>query len=167
MRPKPQYQKDLPEKIHDEPGTVALDGASLREYIMAGKTVPEMDQIILERYSVSGHSKRSISVDDENIDKLIKIFQYFGLKTIVDIDAKLIEEKDSIFAFAEIWQKNDALTIYQAGKSLEYYVYIHLLKNYDKDSALDFLTQFSIKNYENINSFAEKLFAVLNEIRFT
>lgn len=162
-----QYENELPEKITNEPENVSIDSVSLWEYIVTNDTVNNIDRRLIESLSKYGVGRRSITKDNESIDKFIKIFSFLGINSIAHLDKKLIEKEDLISTFAEIWQMDDTYLIYRSGKTLEYLVYILLLEHFDKNSAIDFLTQYSIVNPENIDAFVDKLYFVYGEINST
>jgi len=90
------YETQVPQQIHDKPAEVEIDKNSLASFIQSSPLVHELDQRIVE--IVGGQVLQAELFSGVMVDRL----RLSGLRTMEELNASLLEHKDTIINFTRL-----------------------------------------------------------------
>lgn len=129
-----KYEKEVPERIEEEPGSVQLDKASLGAYFHQSKTVGRLDRAI-----AGAVSAEIVPAPHTFIDHVLGSLAFIRISSIGQLEAELLANEENIKRFAEAWLADSGYraevrstgpTLYE-GISTFYLVYVTLAKTRD------------------------------------
>jgi ppGpp synthetase/RelA/SpoT-type nucleotidyltranferase len=117
------YRNSVEEKLKNNSNDIYIDSVSLEAYVSQSKTIEEIDKNI--------ESKTNIKCEGNYIrsDFDLVMLQFFNIKTLRDLESKLVFHKNDIIKFAEIFNldKKEKRTFSKA-ISLFYLGYVSAIK---------------------------------------
>lgn len=160
-----EYTKEVSEKIEESPDKILVDKISLEQYIRSSATVKELDLLFEDLYQ--SEKSDSIIVNPDELD-------FFGIKTIRELDDLLNSLKDELVEFSKLYfEKLNALypsqsyQFHHPGDALIMLYFLKIGKTGDKKQVLDFLDgygYFMLNEFEK-NKRAQLIIEIIQELR--
>lgn len=142
-----EYNNGVVEKIKSEPQLVELDRDSLKAFVKNSNLIKETDKIIASNAKLKLYQSNDLIAG--HIDKL----HFLKIDTIASLENALLENKDLVTAFANIWLADNDEEEYESdeiptGISIFYLCYILLAKTKDESLINEYAEAFSIGNVD-------------------
>jgi ppGpp synthetase/RelA/SpoT-type nucleotidyltranferase len=152
-----KYEKNVPQQISKTPEAVSIDKASLTAFIRTNPTVMKLDSTIA--------SLMKAKLDDAHVDESdLQRLEYFGMKTIGDIDCLLRENEELITEFSKRWVDEQFENV-DRGISIFYFIYILAARKGSKSEIIRYLDTFNIGSVnETTADIAEDIQKIYDEI---
>ncbi len=131
------YEASVKQEIAKAPSEVLVNQASLISYIENSKLVLELDE------SIAGITESVLVKNKEAIASDIPKLYFVDIKTIAQLDEALIENKELILKFAEIWISNKKYKDLFHGISIFYLLYVIIGKK-KPEQAITYFIKFGI-----------------------
>jgi len=149
-----EYQRQVSQRIVQEPQAVAINKDSLRQYAQSGDYIQRLDQSIAVLLGFK------VEFDEESIARDVEALQFVGISTIAQLERALADNFDSIIALAQRFaEKREGhepkFEVAFGGISNFYLCYILLAKTEDPTHITKYMNKFSI-GLERVN-FAKEM----------
>jgi len=153
------YSKEIEKKIAIEPKEVAIDNISMEAYILTSPLIKDLDEKIAK-------IANWLIVDEANTEFGVRMSNYFNIKSIQELDSRIIKVKEDIVNFAKIYFKDQIPVgaIMNRGISLFYLGYLLISQSKNIDKIKDYLKSMKIASEEYWDAVAVELVDAANEI---
>jgi putative GTP pyrophosphokinase len=162
-----QYEKEVPERIEEEPSSVQLDKASLGAFFQHSGTVERLDRAIAESVSAT-----IVTAPDTFIDLILGSLAFLQISSISELETALRADGDKIQHFAEAWlvdseykeeRRSTDPTLYQ-GISVFYLAYVILARRRDPAHIRSWAEKMTIGENSERYKRANKVIALANRL---
>lgn len=131
-----EYEKEIEQKIENDALDVEIDKISLKEYMEKSTIVNDISIKMANAFDIS-NPKLYYSPVNSTFSSL----EYFGIKSIFDLDNSLRENQYSIVKFFERWLRDSQVEISPMNKSIVvfYLFFVLVYKDYTLDNLKGYL----------------------------
>lgn len=136
------YEVEVPERIEKTPQLVTIDKASLAAFVSNNELVNKIDSVLASLVNAT------ILKDDDGVSRLVKMFQYFHIETIAEVESTMAHYADQIVEFAQEWLRDKEYPGLIAGISLHYLGYI-LIAQTNMEGISNYVTHFNFDTLDN------------------
>jgi putative GTP pyrophosphokinase len=150
-----EYKKTIAKFIFKKPNMVLIDQASLEMYVTRSVIVDELDR------RIAGLTQAKLYPNPAILSHHINQFEYFGMKTIADIEKALVKYRTVILNFVELW--GGRATKLSRGICLFYLFYILAARNRSQEEVIIYLRMAHINKEEKRPALANKLISLYNK----
>jgi putative GTP pyrophosphokinase len=150
------YSEKLPEEIRQTPADVTLDKLSLAEFLKSNQTAGRLDQELASYFGAE------LEREPEIVENDLTLVNFFGIRTVSELESALKQNEKMIRAFAKRWVGNSKETSIGRGICLLYLCYVLVGQSGSTEYALRFLAEGNIGG-EHENS-AKKIFQVYSAV---
>lgn len=131
-----RYAEKVPERIAQDPGSVAINKDSLFAIVSSSSIMQKLDAEIAHIVSAVIEP-----VDDERLESDTEKLNFLGINTVAELEHALESEADNIIKFARVWIKGPYEAL-GAGISLLYLYYVIIGKTHNLSIAKNFVDKF-------------------------
>jgi putative GTP pyrophosphokinase len=151
-----EYEQTVAQKINIHPEEIEINGKSFLSFINLNKTAIELDQAIADYYKT-----RIRETGILNIIGIVDMLLYLKVKTIKELEIKMVENKELILPYMKRWVKDSKIEGVGKGLSMYYLCLIILAKHNDSKFSRNFYQYFFQHREENRGN---EINAIYNEI---
>ncbi len=154
-----EYERDLEERILNNPTEVLIDRVSLMTLINIDTEIRELDNT-LANYS-------EIRIEDipiDYVDARVKELQYIGLKTIKDLKLAIKDRHDTIMKLFKIRAKVPTVDSLYRGVTLYYLTQILVAEKGDSSTVAKRLADLKIGSPSEVSELSKVLIAAVRKI---
>jgi putative GTP pyrophosphokinase len=134
-----KYRKEIQTKISHSYKNIFIDNISINNYLDRSETVYRIDL----RIASETKNKTSNTIQLFRIEQIIKICQYFKIKTIDELEILLMKNEDQIISIAKTIDLNSAI---DRGDSIWFLGYSLSAKTHNIDTIENYINYMSISS---------------------
>ena len=148
-----EYKKKIKGEISRSYVNISIDGISVKDYIEHSELIKRIDTEI-------GVSKNLTQSPSSMTDGTVQICEYFKIKTIDELDKKILEKEGSIIKFVK---QLDSIPN-ERGHSIWYFGYMLAAQNKKIEQIMDYLTFVSVYDGDERLQWAEEVLDAYKKI---